>query len=325
MDCFKIYGNEYVKDKLSSMIAKDRMIPSILIYGESGLGKSEMAKYIAASLNCEKRTGSPCSQCRSCRMILHGNHPDVTYVVPSSKAGLYRVREDIRPIVSDAYISPNESGRKIYIINDAQKLNAECQNALLKVFEEPPGESVFILTADNKQSVLETILSRVFSFEMSRVSPEDAKKAVMNNGFDSQKAQEAQSAFPGNIGKQLDFLRGEDVFDAVQIARSITDAICQKNEYELLKAYSQITDREMAQSVIDILLEILSSAVEIASGAKPCLCAYNEGAGKISGIAPASRIVSVCETLIDAKEKIQSYANLSVLTAVLAAETSKLQ
>ncbi len=325
MNCFKIYGNEYVKNKLSTMISKGRIIPSILICGEKGLGKSEMAKYIAASLNCEKHSGSPCSQCRSCRMILNDSHPDVTYVLPSSKAGLYRVKEDIRPIVSDAYVTPNESGKKIYIINDAQKLNTECQNALLKVFEEPPGESVFILTADNRQSVLETILSRVFSFEMSRVLPEDAKKAVMQNGFDSEKAQDAQSAFPGNIGKQLEYLRGEDVFDAVKIARSVTDAVCQKNEYEILKAYSQITDRETAYSVIDILLEILSSAVEYASGAEPCLCAYNEGARKISGFAPASRIVSLCEILLDAKEKTQGFANISVLTAVLAAETAKLQ
>lgn len=324
MERFRIYGNEYIKNKLSSMIIKGRMIPSILIYGEKGLGKSEMAKYIAASLNCEKHSGSPCSECRSCRMILHSNHPDVIYVTPSSKSGLYRVKEDIRPIVSDAYIPPNESGKKIYIIDDAQKLNAECQNALLKVFEEPPGETVFILTADNKQSVLETVLSRVFSFEMSRVSQKQAEAAIIENGFDEVKSSDAQSAFPGNIGKQLEYLNGGDLFDAVVIARTIIDAAVSKNEYELLKAYSQLTDRETAQNVIDLIMEILSSAVEYSTGAEVYPCAYNEGAKRLSNITFSKRIAELYDTLAGAKDRIQNYANLNVLTAVLAAETTKL-
>ena len=79
MDGFDISGNEYAKDKLSSMISKDRMIPSILICGEKGLGKKTMAKYIAAALNCESRSGIPCGKCRSCLMAMHSNHPCLLY------------------------------------------------------------------------------------------------------------------------------------------------------------------------------------------------------------------------------------------------------
>lgn len=324
MDGFDISGNEYAKDKLSSMISKDRMIPSILICGEKGLGKKTMAKYIAAALNCESRSGIPCGKCRSCLMAMHSNHPDIIFVTPSSKSGLYRVKEDIRPITSDAYISPNESGKKVYIIADAEKLNEEGQNALLKIFEEPPGETVFILTAENKQSVLETVLSRVFCFEMSAVSEEEAKHYLTKNGFSDQDAQKAQSAFPGNIGRQIEYLKGGDVFDSVVIARTIVDAVCKKNEYELLKTLSELDSRNQADNVLDIILQILGSALEYSTGANASMCSYNEGAKALAAKLTCEMIVKIHDTITFTKAKIQGYANLAITAASLTAEIAEI-
>lgn len=324
MDGFQILGNEYAKNKLSSMISKDRIIPSILIYGEKGLGKSVMAKYLAAALNCESHADKPCGKCRSCLMALHSNHPDIIYVKPTSKSGLYRVKEDIRPITSDAYISPNESGKKIYIIENAEKLNEECQNALLKIFEEPPGETVFILTAENRQSVLETVLSRVFSFEMSAVSADDAKRYLSQNGFSEQDAEKAQSAFPGNIGRQIEFLEGGEVYDSVVIARSIIDAVCRKNEYELLKSFSDLDSRTGAENVFDIILQILGSALEYSTGAEALMCSYNEGAEKLAEKLTCEMIVKIFDKITLTKTKIQGYANLAVTVASLTAEIAEI-
>lgn len=320
MDGFQIIGNEYTKKKLSTMISKDRIIPSILIYGEKGLGKSVMARYLAAALNCESRSGQPCGKCRSCLMALHFNHPDIIYVKPTSKSGLYRVKEDIRPITSDAYISPNESGKKVYIIENAEKLNEECQNALLKIFEEPPGETVFILTAENKQSVLKTVLSRVFSIEMSTVSQGEANRYLLQNGFSDQDAAKAQSAFPGNIGRQIEYLKGGDVYDSVVVARSIIDAVCRKNEYELLKSFSELDSRTGAEDVLSIILQILGSALELSAGAEVLMCSYNDGAKNLAEKLTCNIIVKIFDMITLAKTKIHGYANLAVTVAALTAE-----
>ncbi|MCD7772746.1 MAG: DNA polymerase III subunit [Ruminococcus sp.] len=324
MDNFHIFGNEYVKDKLSTMISKDRIIPSILIYGEKGLGKSTTARYLAAALNCEAHNGTPCGVCRSCQMVLHSNHPDIIYVQPTSKSGLYRVKDDIRPVTSDAYIPPNESGKKVYIIEDAEKLNEECQNALLKIFEEPPSDTIFILTAENKQSVLETVLSRVFSFEMRPVTTSDSLSFLKEKGFSEQQAEEAISAFPSNPGRQLEYLNGGDVFDEVAISKSIIDAVCQKNEYELLKVFASLTSRAQAENVFDILSLILGSAVEISTGANAEKCSYNEGTKSLAKKLTSGKIVKIYESVNTAKKKIHGYANLAVATSALAAQIAEI-
>ena len=91
---------------------------------------------------CERATGVPCGECRSCRLIEQNIHPDVITVKPSGKSANYRV-DDLRPIISDAYTASNEGGYKIYILPEIDKALPAAQNILLKIFEEPPACSVY--------------------------------------------------------------------------------------------------------------------------------------------------------------------------------------
>ena len=120
-------------------------------------GATDDALEVAAAANCLRGGGHACGGCSSCVKMREGNHPDVTVF----NCGGAKV-EQIRGLCADALILPNESRYKIYILNDAHELSPICQNALLKVLEEPPASVVFILTAARADNLLPTVRSRLF-------------------------------------------------------------------------------------------------------------------------------------------------------------------
>lgn len=98
----KIYGNKFALDTFEAMFKSGRLPHSFLIYGEKGLGKKTLAKYLSAALLCEKGTGIPCGECRSCRNAEKGVHPDIIYPEHSGKLNTYTV-EACRHVCADAF------------------------------------------------------------------------------------------------------------------------------------------------------------------------------------------------------------------------------
>ena len=145
-------------------------------------GGTELAHaYIAASMNEEARLGlartlaaamlceadgveRPCGRCRACRKSLAGNHPDIVLVSAGLDSQGRKRREmtvdQVRGLVSDAQVMPNEGRRKVFILADAGIMNRQAQNALLKLLEEPPANTAFILCAENPALLLPTVRSR---------------------------------------------------------------------------------------------------------------------------------------------------------------------
>ena len=101
----KIYGNQFALSTFESMFKSGRLSHSFLIYGEKGLGKKILAKYLASAILCEKGTGIPCGECRSCRNAEKGIHPDIIYPEQSGKLNTYTV-ETCRHVCADAFIAP---------------------------------------------------------------------------------------------------------------------------------------------------------------------------------------------------------------------------
>ena len=128
---------------------------------ETGLG---LARQTAMALLCSGDGTPPCGVCRDCRKVQRGIHPDLITVSRlrddkgNTKREIYV--DQIRTMISDAGLLPNEARRKVYVITDAGTMNANAQNALLKLLEEPPGFDAFILVADSAQELLETVRSR---------------------------------------------------------------------------------------------------------------------------------------------------------------------
>ncbi len=212
---------------------------SVIICGERGLGKKTLARHLAKQLLCERGDGVPCNSCRSCRLIDKGVHPDVITAQPSD-TGNYRV-EDIREIASSAYIAPNESKYKVYIIPDldasVQTLD-KIQNIMLKLIEEPPDSAVIILTARSKEIFLETIISRTLLLEAEPVGFASAQAYLIDKGYDKAIAEEAVRRNGANIGKCLEYAENDELRSIADAALEASAAIASSDEYTLMRVLS---------------------------------------------------------------------------------------
>ena len=132
----------------------------ILAAADAALRESESTA-LAAAMLCTASGVRPCGQCRDCRKVFRGLHPDVICVDPASgsKRPVFKV-EQIRDVSADAYIMPTEAQRKVYVLRQADTMNPAAQNALLKLLEEPPRSASFILAVERAESMLPTVRSR---------------------------------------------------------------------------------------------------------------------------------------------------------------------
>lgn len=238
----KIYGNENILSLTAGMVRKGREPHSVIIYGEKGLGKKAMAKYMAAQLMCEEHTGTPCGHCKACRMIENGTHPDLI-VAQSNAKGNYIVKDIREGIVSDIAVAPTESDIKVIVIPDFDLSTitaVQIQNILLKIIEEPPDHAAVILTARSKECFLPTIISRCLSFGMVNVTKQEAADCLQNAYPEADPAQiaEAVEAGGGNIGRCRDYMEKGNFFFGAQLASKLAQAYATGSEYSMLKALS---------------------------------------------------------------------------------------
>lgn len=145
-----IIGHDMVKDHLQKAIEYHKVSHAYILSGEEGMGRKTIARAFAMTLLCEKSDKEPCMQCHSCKQIMSGNHPDVIWVTHEKPASIGV--DDIRVQINDTImVKPYSSGYKIYMVDEAEKMTVQAQNALLKTIEEPPAYAVIILMTTNQE------------------------------------------------------------------------------------------------------------------------------------------------------------------------------
>lgn len=312
-NCFNIIGNENVIGTITSMIKSNRLSHAFLLYGEKGVGKKTIAKYIAASILCESKSGKPCKECKSCKMVCHNGHPDLKMIHHNSKVKGFSV-DNARKIVTDAYIKPNEGDYKVYIFQDCDTMSALTQNTLLKIIEEPPSDTIFIFTATSKAVFLPTIISRVISFGISPVSLKECKaELIRQNIFEAKNIDDAIEAFGGNIGMCLQYLNNDELSQDVQTARNIVDNINSGSEYFLLKSiYALDGKKEKAKTVISLLLNIIRDCSVARTGSNSFIGCYKQGAKKLATTITLKQAQEIYNLLETTSLRIDGNANLSL-------------
>lgn len=162
MTDFKNLKNiDMIKSIKSALL--NRFPQTILITGNSGSGKWELANVIAKGLLCSCEQKKPCGVCMSCYKIERGFHPDLDIINFEEREIPVSVSRDIRKKIN---IIPNDGQRRVFIIRHAHNMNVSAQNALLKTLEEPPKYAFFILSSDNSDKLLETIRSRCTKYNL---------------------------------------------------------------------------------------------------------------------------------------------------------------
>ena len=164
-----IVGHDWAVDYFRRSIAADRIAHAYLFAGPSHIGKAALALRLAQALICERPGVDPCLECRACKRTANGNHPDVRTVSLATQAAAQKADETksrelridtVREWQRDIDLRPFEARRRVFILDDADKLTDQAANAMLKTLEEPPPYAVLILIAQGSGDLLPTIVSR---------------------------------------------------------------------------------------------------------------------------------------------------------------------
>lgn len=249
-----IIGQEQLKEHLQNAIAMNKVSHAYLINGERSSGKEFAAKVFAAALQCEKGGTEPCGECHSCIQEKRGNQPDIIFV-SHDKPNTIGV-EDIRTqINNDIGIKPYSSPRKIYIMNEGEKMTVQAQNALLKTLEEPPEYAVILILTTNVDALLPTILSRCVVLNMKPVPDHKVKKYLMEElQIPDYKANICVAFARGNIGKAKMLASSEEFEKVKEEAVTLVKYINDMDISEVVKAIKKISEYQFdVTDYLDIL------------------------------------------------------------------------
>ena len=165
----EVAGQEHIVKTLKNALATRKLAHAYLFAGPRGTGKTTMAKLLAKALNCDEGIGCQCNECKNCKAIIDGTHPDVIELDAASNNGVDEIRELIDKVKYGTIL-----GRyKVYIIDEVHMLSTGAFNALLKTLEEPPEHVIFILATTEPHKILPTILSRCQRYDFTKLSDDD--------------------------------------------------------------------------------------------------------------------------------------------------------
>ena len=195
-------------EQLRRSAASGRSSHAYLFLGGAGAGKRLIANTFAKALQCEGEK-RPCDSCKSCHAFNHGNHPDVIYFQPLKNGKTYTIEDVREQLLETVDLKPFQYEKKIYIIEKADTLNIQSQNALLKTLEEPPAHVVFLLLAERAETFLPTILSRVVVMKIRPLSAETIADYLMQAGHLAEESHILSAYAQGRIGQALELVEDE--------------------------------------------------------------------------------------------------------------------
>lgn len=356
MSIYRLVGHDEAKAQINKAIQSGTMPQTVLIVGPEGTGKQRFALWVAQRLLCARPAGpEPCGECPPCRKVLGLAHPDVHWFVPIQrpKAGepdrqveeaaeaLAEIMEERRQrplwlepdgmwghgvpsarlLLRRLALTPVETGPKVFILGDAERLIVQegadaAPNALLKALEEPPADTVVLLTAADPRRLLPTIVSRAVMLRLGRLSDDAVAEFLAAHLQPKPSAAvlaERVAAAEGSIGAAL----AEDGSAAKYreaAAAVVSAAVAGGSEpFERALRQTPFQARGDFTAMLDALAVLLSDAAREQSGQKPRRPVPKALKGReLNGLATASEKVQV------AREAAQGNVNPQLLLATLA-------
>ncbi len=240
-----IIGHQQIIEHLQNAISMDKVSHAYIFNGPDKSGKMLLANNFAMALQCERNDTEPCMECHSCKQALSNSQPDIIYL-GHGKPNTISV-DDIRSqINNDVAIKPYASPYKIYIINEAEKMNQQAQNALLKTIEEPPAYAIILLLTTNADNFLPTILSRCITLNLKAVPDSEIRQFLIEKyQVPDYKAEICTAFAQGNVGKAIQLARSEDFNEIKNSALQLLKRVKNMELSELIESVRQISNYKL--------------------------------------------------------------------------------
>lgn len=256
MSTFKdVVGHEQIIAHLSSALKTKKISHAYIFNGDDGIGKNMLARSFAKALQCEAGYGDSCDMCRSCHQVESGNHPDIKWVKHEKPASISV--EDVRvQLNNDIAIKPYSSKYKIYIIDEAEKMTPQAQNALLKTIEEPPAYGIVMLLTNSIDALLPTIRSRCITLNL-KTTPFDMVVQFLMSKYQipDYKARVCAAFSQGNIGKAVKMAVSPDFNELHEDVLRIVKTVDDMEVYEVMDAVKNLSEHKAnIYDVIDMML-----------------------------------------------------------------------
>ena len=271
----RLIGNQPTKEIIKRLIANGRVPNSLLFAGPEGVGKRQFAVELAKSVICsDPKNGGACDECPSCRRaatflfppsdekdlhkkVIFSEHADVAMVVPYGRNILV---DAIRDLEKEANFRPYEARARIFIVDDAHKMNASASNALLKTLEEPPATSHIFLVTSKPDALLPTIRSRVQTLRFGGVDTEEIERLLLQtHEYSQEDARLIATNANGSVGYAVaadveEFRELRD--EAIEILRA---AIKYRDIADILKRSERIGAKTTAdfEAFLDLLQNLI--------------------------------------------------------------------
>ena len=244
----EIVGHEDIITHFKSSIETGNVGHAYIISGDAGSGKKALAYAFADTLECEAGGTEPCGNCQSCLQISTGNYPDII-TVTHEKPNLISVDEVREQLVNTVDVKPYKGKYKIYVIPDAELLNVQAQNAILKTIEEPPAYAVILLLTTNLDKLLETVQSRCLKLQTKPIRERDVLAYLMNvMGLTKEKAYFCLDFAQGNLGKAIKLAGNEEYAEIVDSVVNVLTHIGDMDVETLGKAVKDIEQFKMSMN-----------------------------------------------------------------------------
>lgn len=233
-----IVGHKTAINILKDELRTKRINHAYLFVGVEGVGKKLIAFQFARAYNCQEIIGDSCDSCLICQKINHFNHPDVQLLGIEEDEKVIKI-EQIRQLQKEIIYKPYESDKKIYIIEDADKMTLEAANCLLKTLEEPPEFAVIILLAKETNKLLPTIVSRCQLLNLRGISRILIKEEIVKKGVSEKEADIYAGIAEGSIGKAITLAEDEEYLNTREHVFSF---LSQVPEIDQIKIFTEVKE-----------------------------------------------------------------------------------
>jgi len=321
------YGNDRLKADFSSRLLAHKTSHAMILEGPFGVGKKTFALEFCAALCCENKDNAekplPCRFCPTCKKILSGESVDVNFIRREPNKASVSV-DAIRKIKESLAYAPTDGDYKIFVIEEADLLTAQAQNAFLLSLEEPPTYAVFLLLCEHAENLLETVRSRAQLFHVEPLTDNDLKAYLLGHEKNFENLPESKQisiirASHGSVGMAknlLDSKEGEklsvfrknidEFFNLLQSKQGGAEAV------KYLKNLPK--DRETLTAFFRFLLLALRDILAVKTAENPPLCYYEESETpqQISQNLSTLTVFTLCDTINGLIDDLSVNANIKL-------------